>query len=154
MDGFGKLLELQDLMKWSDEARAASLEARRGLGVVLKEGNLPGVVMVNSPRATKLGDKLVKVPIDLIEEAFKKDESVYIGKGGSGEIAGRYKRFEDFLRAGNPIEAPEVSLSKQKDGSLRVGFTNGRHRFAVLRDVGYREIGLSLSKDSIRALRG
>ena len=67
-------------------------------------------------------------------------------KYGSNRISNRYKKFEEFLKNANNIEASEVSVSE--DG--RVGFTNGRHRYAYLRDNGIEAIPVAMSRKSIK----
>ncbi len=75
--------------------------------------------------------------------------SVASGKGGTGKTIGnRYENFKEFLKTGDPVEMPEVSSRPPAwpgvERSL-VGFTNGRHRFAVLRDMGLKRIPVSIS---------
>ena len=90
--------------------------------------------------------KLVNVNVKKLDHLWKKDYSMYIGKGGEGQIKDRYQRFGDFLN-NNPshINAPHVSIS-----NYGVTFGNGRHRFAWFRDHGYDVIPVSMDKESIR----
>lgn len=60
-----------------------------------------------------------------------------VEKGGGGGIGKRYEESQEFIRGNSePIIMSEVTM--QKDGSLV--FTDGRHRFANLRDMGFTEI--------------
>jgi hypothetical protein len=105
-------------------------------------------------------DKLVIINTAKFDTAFKKDKDFYIGKGGAGSIKGRYKGFELFALGGkeelvpgvsidhsptNSIEASEVDVDK--DGN--VSFTNGRHRYAWMRDHGIKDIYVAMNKQSI-----
>ncbi len=67
-------------------------------------------------------------------------------------IDGRYERFNMFVRGGEDeynkyspapsIEASEVTV--REDGS--VGFTNGRHRYAWMRDNGINNIPVVMDR--------
>lgn len=105
-------------------------------------------------------DTLVIINTTKFDNAFKKDKDFYIGKGGVGSIKGRYKGFELFALGGkeelvpgvsidhlptNSIEASEVYVDK--DGN--VSFTNGRHRYAWMRDHGIKDIYVAMNNQSI-----
>jgi hypothetical protein len=90
--------------------------------------------------------KKVFVDVDKFDSLWKKDKDFYIGKNGVGGIKGRYERFQDFIKNHNKIEMSDVSITK--DGA--VSFRNGRHRFAVLRDMGMKEIPVAMHKDYIK----
>jgi hypothetical protein len=109
-------------------------------------------------------DKLVAINLNKFDNAFKRNSSYYIGKGGSGSIKGRYERFELFViggkeelapgvvidhRPATSIEASEVSVDK--DGN--VNFINGRHRYAWLRDNNISNIQVAMDKESITNAR-
>ena len=46
-----------------------------------------------------------------------------------------------------PIEAPFVSWNPSKSC---VGFTNGRHRFSILRDMGYPSVAVTINRDDLK----
>ena len=87
-------------------------------------------------------DEVVDVNLAKFDQAWSQDIG-YIGKGGVGGIKDRYKEFLKFLKQGHEIEMPEVSLS---DNNIPV-FTNGRHRTAVFRDLGFTEIPMAVPAD-------
>jgi len=60
----------------------------------------------------------------------------YVAPDGKGATPGRLELFATWLaeHPGEPIEAPRVYISSEKRNW--VGFFNGQHRFAVLRDRG------------------
>ena len=114
------------------------------------------------PRAKE--DKLVAINLNKFDNAFKRNSSYYIGKGGSGSIKGRYERFELFVLGGKEelapgvivdhkpatsIEASEVAVDK--DGN--VNFINGRHRYAWLRDNNISNIQVAMDNESITNAR-
>jgi len=76
---------------------------------------------------------MVMINVPAFDRGFARDRGFYIGPGGSGDaIAGRYQRFLEFLEKNDSMEASAVSVGE--DG--KVAFSNGRHRYAVLRDLG------------------
>lgn len=80
-----------------------------------------------------------------VDAAWKKDTGFHIGPGGDNGIKGRYERFQQWL-VDNPsvaIECPEIGYNEEIG---RISFTNGRHRFAVLRDMGVKHVGVAVTK--------
>jgi len=55
----------------------------------------------------------------------------YVGKNGKGGINDRYARFKKYLETGKDIYAPLVYV---RDSGV-IDFSNGRHRYAVMRDL-------------------
>lgn len=107
----------------------------------------PEVSWVKSTRGAN--DDVVTLSTDEFDQAFSKDPGFYVGKHGAGSaIGGRYAGVQEFLKKGEPIEMPEVTVGN--DGS--VGFTNGRHRYAVMRDMGV-PVKATMSSDSARNAR-
>ena len=108
---------------------------------------------VRSPSSTMAGDQVVMVDPKKVDRYWREDASYYVpksGKGG-GAIKGRYDRFGKWIEsAGEPVEMSEMGLrvSTLKDGTevVEVGFDNGRHRFAWLRDHGAGSIPVAVDK--------
>lgn len=96
-------------------------------------------------RAKKAGDKLVSLDVAAFDQEFQRQTGFYLGKGGTGGIGIRYERFGDFIAQNDSIEAAEVTV--REDGS--VGFTNGRHRYAWLRDHGVTAIPVAMTTESV-----
>lgn len=105
------------------------------------------------------GDVLVNVNTKEFDRAWANDHDFYIGKGGKGGIKGRYEKFGNFVLGGEmdigdgikipmdpaeSIESSEVYVT----GDGRIQFTNGRHRFAWLRDHGAKKIPVAMNKES------
>jgi len=114
-------------------------EAELDLDNILKNMTLP-------PGEKNYVIKWVKAnPFD---KAWSKDRDFYVGPGGSGaSIGSRYKRFISFLaNYTGKIETPIVYV----DDDGKVSFSNGRHRFAVLRDLGAEKIPVGLYVPSIK----
>lgn len=90
---------------------------------------------------------LVEVNVAEIERLWKKNSSQYIGPGDKG-IQERRESLMKSLSA-RPVQkwdAPEVGLVR---GVLM--FDDGRHRTAVMRDLGAKRIGLAVTPDTAEA---
>jgi len=99
-----------------------------------------GIEFVLPLRARK--DTLVMADVAKIESSISKDHNFYVGPGGRGAaIGGRYEGFQEFLKKGTPIEVPEMGVWHGD-----AFFTNGRHRFAVLRDMGFDRIPVAVAR--------
>ena len=99
------------------------------------------------PVEARQGNKIEYVNTDKFENAFKKDETGYIGKGGTDNAIGkRYQGVEEFLKTAPSMRASEVHV--RPNGS--VVFGDGRHRYAFLRDQGLDKIPISMDADSIK----
>jgi len=94
----------------------------------------------------KSGGELVNVNPSAFDEAFSKTSWQYVGEKGKDGISGRYEKFENYLKDAKSIEASNVSVNK--DGA--VVFGDGRHRYAVLRDMGLDELPIVMDKESIK----
>ena len=84
-------------------------------------------------------------------DALWSRDKLYVGKGGTGGMADRYKGAKsliDGLKPGQDFKAPAVSI-----GAGRVSFDDGRHRFAVMRDEGLREVPVSMNEASLENAR-
>jgi hypothetical protein len=96
--------------------------------------------VVKARQATS--DVLVDVLVEPFDRAFARETGFYVGEGGAGGIAGRYDRFDKWIATAVSLEAPEVYVDE--DGG--VGFSNGRHRYAWLRDHGAVRIPMAMSR--------
>jgi type I restriction enzyme S subunit len=81
-------------------------------------------------------DAVIWVSVSKLDAAWEAAGEDYIGHGGIGaSIDGRYERFGAWLRKNSgPVELPVVAM----DDGNKLGFVDGRHRFAWLRDHGVR----------------
>jgi hypothetical protein len=70
----------------------------------------------------------------------------YIGPGGTGRTIGdRYNRFGIWLQRGEPVWIPWVGLALDD----QISFTDGRHRFAWLRDHGVTALPIDVDGDEL-----
>lgn len=87
---------------------------------------------------------LQKVRTSVLDEKFKEDKELYVAPNGINGTKTKYDRFKSYLETGEPILAPKIYFYGQK-----VRFYDGRHRFAVLRDLGMTKIPVAMEKKDI-----
>lgn len=112
--------------------------------------------IVKSDRAK--GEKLVWVDADKFDKGWELDKGFHIGKGGTGGIHNRYYDFIKLLQMPREKRKPMLWGKKQEiiapevyvDEDGKVSFTNGRHRFAVIRDLGAKKIPVSMPTKAIK----
>jgi hypothetical protein len=94
----------------------------------------------------KEGNKLVNVNPATFDEAFKQTDWQYIGKNAEGGKPERIAGVQKYLETGKPMNASNAVV---KDNGTIV-FGDGRHRYAVLRDMGLGKIPMSMDEKSIQ----
>lgn len=106
-----------------------------------------------SDRAERDDYETVLVDVGKLNEGFQRDRGFAIGKGGAGAVGGRLAGFKDWLRkhvpGGTRVEQPEVTV----DADGTVSFVDGRHRFAVLRDMGVGRMPVSVPRGQAGRVR-
>ena len=90
---------------------------------------------------------LVEIDTNKFNELFKQNGISYISPNGTNGIGNRYKKFEEYLKTGQPITATDVNVNVF-NGKLSTSINDGRHRFAYLRDMGMNKIPIAMSKES------
>jgi len=90
---------------------------------------------------------LANVDMRLADQAFQRDSNFYIGKEDKG-IGNRREGIMQNIENGSLKYAPDVSITMSHTGVPVLSFGNGRHRFAVLRDLGVKSINMTFSRDS------
>jgi len=104
------------------------------------------------PRRTRRDEMLVTVDVAKVEASYSKDTSFYVGPGGSGaSISNRYERFKQWLRDNPhvPIDPPNLGVTP----SGAIIFGDGRHRWAVLRDMGETRIPVLIQKHELQIFK-
>ena len=82
-------------------------------------------------------DPVVWLDVARVEASFRRNPGHYVGIGGSGVgQSSRYGHVGRFIQTGHPVYMPHLSV----DGDDAVSFTDGRHRFAWVRDHGARAV--------------
>lgn len=96
-----------------------------------------------------LGRDYVTVWVDVAKVEAEMSGLLQVGPGGVGGIDDRYQRFGEFAATGKAIEQPRAYI----DAADRVAFSNGRHRWAWLRDHGVTEIPVSVRRAQAAEIR-
>jgi SPP1 gp7 family putative phage head morphogenesis protein len=112
----------------------------------------PKIEFVPHPAARDEPRKFATVVVDVakLDEAWSKNPSNYVSPEGANEIEGRRERFKRFLATKEPVEQSLVTID---EGSHRVLFEDGRHRFAVLRELGVEKIPVTVRREHAEAIR-
>ena len=93
------------------------------------------------------------IDIAKVEASFRQDKGFYVAPLGVNDPKpGAYDRVVEFLerasKEGLTIEMPEISA----DAKGQVSFTDGRHRFAVFRDLGLENLPVSVFRSEFKRL--
>ena len=97
----------------------------------------------------QFGYQLVEINVQQLDKVLQQQKG-YVGRRGMGGSKEKYDRFVRFLHTNHEIQPPRVALSKKFDGDIRIYIDDGRHRFAVLRDIGLETMPVVMSEESIR----
>ncbi|KAB8049589.1 hypothetical protein GCN78_17000 [Janthinobacterium rivuli] len=90
------------------------------------------------------GDVPVWVSVAKLEREWQRSKNEYIGAGGDSAMPGKYENFGKWIISASHVEMPEVCIV---DGFVR--FSNGRHRFAWLRDHGMTTLQVSIQPSDV-----
>jgi hypothetical protein len=102
-----------------------------------------------------LGGPFVVVDVAALDAALARSPTAHVGPGGEGASAkpGAYDRFVEFLEKaraeGIAVETPRLSL----DDEGRPVLGDGRHRFAVFRDMGVTLLPVTVRKAEFADVR-
>jgi uracil-DNA glycosylase len=93
-------------------------------------------------------DDIVWISVSLIDASWQKDSN-YIGRGDTGAaISGRYEKIGDRFLQREPMWMAMTSLDHRGE----IAFTDGRHRFAWLRDHGADALPVQVRPDQARVI--
>jgi hypothetical protein len=94
------------------------------------------------------GFTLVEVDVAKLDQDWRNSGEGYIAPDGTGATEGRLERFAAWLsaHAGEQVYAPSIYLNRRN----HVAFADGRHRFALLRNRGYRLVKVASEKSKSR----
>ena len=96
-------------------------------------------------------DVVVWISVTKLDASWKHHAPYYVGVGVSGPGNGslsRYQRFGEWLAKGEPVWMPHVGFSNG-----HVSFSDGRHRFAWLRDHGVKALPVTVSPDIVAEMK-
>ena len=92
-------------------------------------------------------DAIVWVDIQKLDQSWRNDPG-YVGPNGAdSNMTGKYEKVDEwlpeFVKAGRPVFMPTVCLNDAGE----IAFTDGRHRFAWLRDHGAVALPVGVPRD-------
>lgn len=90
----------------------------------------------------------VAVSVDKVNASWSQDKGFYVAPGGGGQKAANVRSFLDrAAKDGTKVEQSRMSITGG------VSFTDGRHRFAALRDMGAQSVLVSVPRSEAAAAR-
>ena len=95
------------------------------------------------------GNILTYVNTQKLDKELSKNKESYVGFNAQNGSKEKYDNFKKYLRTNQAINATSIYLRREKDGNIYVKVKDGRHRFALLRDMGLKNIKISIEKESI-----
>jgi hypothetical protein len=142
-------------------AASSRVEPDEEPDAVIGKANVGGQEISFIPNASAMssgGYRTLMVDVGKVEEAWKKaDEKIgyYLPKerkdgpyyGQSEKLGGR-KAFKEFLKTGKPVQASRGTLDRNG-----LSLEDGRHRFAVMRDMGATQVAMSVPVDQFKEIQ-
>lgn len=94
-------------------------------------------------------DTTILVDVTKADRAWSQPKHINfrISRQGQNEIGDRTQKLVDWIKSGGDLEPPDVYYSRDSKG---LDFSDGRHRFSLLRDVGV--LVIPMNSDSPESL--
>ena len=89
------------------------------------------------------------INVKKFDKELQKDKDCYVGINGQNGSAEKYQRFVNYLSTNQEINPPILDIVETKDGKINTYIADGRHRFAVMRDLGFDEIPVNIESKSL-----
>lgn len=103
-------------------------------------------ILKGKPQPGEPGEFIAYVDPLKVDAILSRDKEFYVGPGGEGGSTFKYKKAMEFLKSASEFNAP--SLGVMEDGG--VGFSDGRHRFAAMRDMGINPLPVAMDPQSLQ----
>ena len=102
------------------------------------------------PSEYKYNYEIFGINVKKLDKLLQEDESQYIApQGKKGTISDRYNKALDYISTGKDINATILVLNEDKDG-IHASIVDGRHRYAVMRDMGMKTINFAMDSNSAK----
>jgi hypothetical protein len=91
-------------------------------------------------------DPVVWISVVKLDASWRHDAPYYVGENASGlgnGVPSRYEKFGKWIVEGHKIWMPHIGLADEG----YIVFSDGRHRFAWLRDHGVRAMPVTVSEE-------
>lgn len=86
---------------------------------------------------------IINVSVPKTDKFLSHNKEFYVGSGGKGGFIELYSGIKNFLKDNKKIQIPYLDLTENYD----VGFIDGRHRWAFLRDLGFQKLPVMIKKE-------
>jgi hypothetical protein len=94
-------------------------------------------------------DNVVWIDVALLDGSWQHDPD-YVGLDGRNGLGRRYEKFGVWIAEHtDPIWMPEIGLNDDRS----VGFSDGRHRFAWLRDRGVKSLPIATGREELSEIK-
>jgi hypothetical protein len=97
------------------------------------------------PQLNMSKNVIIEIDVKKADIDLQKDTNFYVGPHAKGGFPEKYNKIKEL----DKIEMPYMSI----DENGQVGFLDGRHRFAYLRDTGLQRIRIVVPKDKVEIFR-
>ncbi len=105
--------------------------------------------LVNGFQDDPFGNELVEIDVEKLDR-YLKDKPGYINYKSQGDHdKSKYDRVIRFLHTNHDIIPSKLVLDKDSNGQTIIRIDRGKHRFAVLRDMGFKRLPIVMSKEVI-----
>ena len=101
----------------------------------------------------EMGYKLVNVDVEKLDKLMKENGEYYVGYKAQGGSIEKYEGFKKFLHTKNDIYPSKIRLIKNVHNEYIPIMVDGRHRFAVLRDMGIKTLPVAINAESVEYAR-
>lgn len=117
--------------------------------------DLPNTRFVQAPTSKDARERVVWADVAKLDHAWLDDDpDNYVPPGGEGGgKPGAYEQARRFITQTAPRERIGVELGRASLGKHGLSWIDGRHRFAVLRDLGIRRVPVSVDRSEADAFR-
>jgi hypothetical protein len=139
-----KKISKYSALKYSPE----DITPQKGYGEIKELNGFKFQSFSENPRYT-----LFLLDVEKFDTDWAKDKAMYVGKEGVNQTQTRYNDFQKWITK-HPeyvVITPYIYLSEDK--RRPVGFTNGRHRFSVFRDMGFKKIWVTIDKSQLKQFK-
>lgn len=127
-------------------ARQELVELQREQAARVKRHEAGRIDYMDHPNAPRGDFRVVKVDVSKVLRETAKDPVYHVARGSGGEIKGRIRRAREFVLGGSsPIQRPVATFTPGVPGS-QISFTDGRHRFAALHELGVGSVEIHLER--------
>lgn len=109
--------------------------------------------IVMSEYDKEAGNILLEVNTRKLDNELQKDSDYYVSINNGNCSHNKIERLRRYLKTNQQINATSIYLKRNENGEIETRIKDGRHRFAVLKDMGLSSIPISISKDSIELAR-